>query len=106
MLRIRLQPIGKKKQRSFRIVVQDQQESRNGPAIEKLGIYDPKVNPPVKSLNIERVEYWVKNGAQFSDTVRALVERYKKNKWDDLLKRKKISKHNKSKGKVNKEEKT
>uniref|UniRef100_A0A7C5URY1 Small ribosomal subunit protein bS16 n=1 Tax=candidate division CPR3 bacterium TaxID=2268181 RepID=A0A7C5URY1_UNCC3 len=97
MLAIRLQPQGKKKQRQFRIVVQNKKESRDGPIIENLGVYNPKTHPPVSNLKIERIEWWISKGAQLSETVRSLIQRAKENNWDELLKRHKVSKHKKAK---------
>ena len=74
MVRIRLRRIGAKKKPYYRIVVADQRTSRNGRFIEIIGRYDPTVEPPVIVLDNERAQYWLDNGAQPSDTARALLK--------------------------------
>ncbi len=72
MLMIRLFRVGKKKQPSYKIVVTDK---KNAPArgrfVEEVGTY----NPLTKAINVkkERVDYWIKVGAQTSDTVQNLL---------------------------------
>jgi small subunit ribosomal protein S16 len=75
MVRLRLQRFGAKRQPSYRIVAADQRNARNGAFIEQLGTYDPKVDPPEIRMNVDRVEYWLDNGARPSDTVRSFVKR-------------------------------
>lgn len=68
MLKIRLQRIGRKNDPSFRAVLTDSKNStKSGKFLEILGTYNPKTNE--KSLKVERVEYWMKQGAQCSDTM-------------------------------------
>lgn len=67
MLIIRLKPIGKKKQISFRIVVGERRSKLNGRFIEDLGFYNPHNDK--FSLKEERIKHWISNGAQVSDTV-------------------------------------
>jgi small subunit ribosomal protein S16 len=71
MLSIRLKPIGKKKQISYRIVVVEKRSKLTGKFIEDLGFY----NPHSKDLNFksDRVKYWLGVGAQPSDTVHNLM---------------------------------
>ena len=75
MVRLRLQRFGAKRQPSYRIVAADQRNARNGAFIEQLGTYDPKVDPAEIRMDVERVEYWLDNGARPSDTVRSFVKR-------------------------------
>ena len=75
MVKIRLQREGKKKAPFYHIVVADSKSPRDGKIIEQIGTYDPKkgiVDGVV--LNEEIAIKWVKNGAQFSDTVKALLK--------------------------------
>lgn len=75
---IRLRRIGKnpKKKPFFRLGVYDKRQGRDARSIEELGFYNPVSG--IKKIRLERVEYWVKNGAQLSEAVRSLVKRYKK----------------------------
>jgi len=72
---IRLRRIGKnpKKHPHFRISAYERTRNRDGKAIEELGFYSP-LTGEVK-LNKERVAYWVKNGAQVSQTVKSLIKK-------------------------------
>ena len=76
-VRIRLRRIGKNpaKKPHFRISVFDERRPRDGRFIEELGFYSP-ITGAVK-INKERLEYWVKNGAQLSQTVKSLVKKEK-----------------------------
>lgn len=73
MVKIRLKRIGAHKNPFYRIVVADSRYPRNGRFIEELGYYDPMKNPAELKLDQEKVEKWLKNGAQPTDTVRALI---------------------------------
>jgi small subunit ribosomal protein S16 len=72
---IRLRRIGKnpKKHPHFRIAVYERTRNRDGKAIEALGFYSP-LTGAVK-LNKERLQHWVKNGAQVSQTVKSLIKK-------------------------------
>lgn len=72
---IRLRRIGKnpKKNPHFRIGVYDERTGRDGRTIEELGFYSPVTG--VAKIKKERVDYWVKNGAQMSPTVKSLVKK-------------------------------
>ena len=72
-VKIRLQRHGRKKSAFFHIVVADGRAPRNGRFIEKLGIYNPNSNPATIDLNFESTLNWVQNGAQPSDTCRAIL---------------------------------
>jgi small subunit ribosomal protein S16 len=78
-VRIRLQKAGKSanKRYNFRIVAIGRARPREGRFLDLLGYYDPSKKPAVVSLNRERLEQWVKKGAQMSDTVRSLISQSK-----------------------------
>lgn len=75
MVKIRLQRVGKKKAPFYHIVVADSKSPRDGKIIEKIGTYDPMTNPSTIVLDNEKVATWIKNGAQPTDTVKALIEK-------------------------------
>ena len=77
MVKIRLQRQGAKKAPFYHIVVADSRSPRDGRIIEKIGSYDPMTDPATIKLDKEKVEYWVKNGAKPTDTVKALIEKAK-----------------------------
>ena len=71
--RIRLQRHGKKGKPVYHIVIADQRSPRDGRYIEKIGLYNPNVNPAVIDLNFDKSVEWVMKGAQPSDTVKAIL---------------------------------
>ena len=73
MLMIRLARFGAKKKPFYRVVVIDKERARNGRNLEVVGHYNPLTTPPQVVLQHERISYWTKSGAQFSDTVKKLV---------------------------------
>ncbi len=72
-VKIRLQRHGKKGKPFFHIVVADARASRDGKFIEKLGTYNPVTNPAVIELNVDSAVKWLNNGAQPTDTARAIL---------------------------------
>ena len=72
MLRIRLRRVGKKKQPSYRIVVADSRSPRDGAFVERIGHYDPLIDPPAVTLDKERARLWLSRGAQPSDAVQRI----------------------------------
>lgn len=72
MLRIRLRRVGKKKQPSYRIVVADSRSPRDGAFVERIGHYDPLVDPPAISLDKDRAIQWLQKGAQPSEAVQRI----------------------------------
>lgn len=82
-VKIRLKRIGKKKRPYYRVVVADSRSPRDGRFIEEIGVYDPLKNPVVFQVDREKVEKWLKNGAQPTDTVRALLKNYPQDAEDD-----------------------
>ena len=68
MLKIRLQRVGRKNIATFRVVLTDSKNStKSGKFLEVLGSFDP-VND-IKTVNGDRIKYWVSKGAQLSDTL-------------------------------------
>ena len=74
MLMIRLARFGAKKKPSYRVVVIDKVRARDSRSVEVVGFYNPVSQPPVVKLDQERIQYWLKNGAQPSDTVSRLLK--------------------------------
>ena len=77
MVKIRLQRQGAKKAPFYHIVVADSRSPRDGRIIEQIGTFDPMTDPATIKLDKEKVEYWIKNGAKPTDTVKALIEKAK-----------------------------
>ena len=71
--RIRLQRHGRKGKPIYHVVIADQRSPRNGKFIEKLGLYNPNVNPAIIDIDFDRSVEWLMKGAQPSDTVRAIL---------------------------------
>ena len=71
--RIRLQRHGKKGKPVYHIVIADQRAPRDGRYIEKLGLYNPNINPAIIDIDFDKTVEWVMKGAQPSDTVRAIL---------------------------------
>ena len=77
MVKIRLRRVGAKKAPFYHIVVADSRAARDGKIIEQVGTYDPMTEPSTIVLDNEKVEKWIKNGAQPTDTVKALIKKAK-----------------------------
>ncbi len=75
MVKIRLRRMGAKKKPYYRVVVADSLAPRDGRCIEEIGSYDPLADPAIIKIDVERAQYWVKNGAQPTDTVKALLKK-------------------------------
>jgi len=73
---IRLARFGARKQPYYRIVAIEKDRARNGRSIEVVGTYNTRTNPASVDLKHERIAYWRGKGAQFSDTVAKLVEKF------------------------------
>ena len=71
--RIRLQRHGKKGKPIYHIVIADQRSPRDGRYIEKLGLYNPNVNPAIIDLDFDKAVEWLMKGAQPSDTAKAIL---------------------------------
>ena len=65
---------GAKKRPSYRIVVKEKQSKRDGAFLENLGTYNPTREPAEINLKSDRVQYWISQGAQPTDTVRRLIK--------------------------------
>ena len=76
MVVIRLRRAGSKKRPFFRVVVTDSRAARDSSFVEILGHYNPRSKPAIVDVNRERMDYWLKKGAQPSDTVRTLLARH------------------------------
>ncbi len=74
MLMIRLARFGAKKKPTYRVVVIEKERARDSKALEVVGHYNPVADPSVVSLDHDRIEHWVKSGAQLSVTVKRLVK--------------------------------
>ena len=72
-VRIRLKRTGTRNASCFRVEVMDQRSSRDGRSIETIGFYDPRNKE--ERIDLERVDYWVGNGAQPSETVEQIIRR-------------------------------
>ncbi|MCL2617969.1 MAG: 30S ribosomal protein S16 [Defluviitaleaceae bacterium] len=73
MVKIRLKRMGAKKKPFYRIVVADARTPRDGKAIAQLGYYDPTQEPSLVKVDVDEAKIWIKNGAQPTDKVRALL---------------------------------
>ena len=74
-VKIRLRRMGAKKAPFYRVVVADSRSPRNGRFIEEIGYYDPTKDPAVVSFDGEKAKAWIGNGAQPTDTVKALLKK-------------------------------
>ena len=72
-VKIRLQRHGKKQKPFYWIVAADARSKRDGKYLEKLGIYNPNTNPATVDLNLDKAVQWLHNGAQPTDTARAIL---------------------------------
>ena len=75
MVKIRLKRVGAKKAPKYRVVVADERMPRDGRFIEEIGYYNPMTNPAEVKIDAEKAQQWIKNGAQPTDTVRALLKK-------------------------------
>ena len=78
MVVIRLRREGTKNTPYYKVVVADQRSPRDGKFIEIIGNYDPRKTGLNSNIALDRVEYWVKNGAQPSETVKSLVKQIRR----------------------------
>ena len=74
-VKIRLRRMGQKKAPFYRIVVADSRYPRDGRFIEELGYYDPTKEPSVVKIDGDKAKEWMANGAQPTDTVKALLKK-------------------------------
>jgi small subunit ribosomal protein S16 len=71
---IRLARFGAKKKPSYRVVVIDKERARDSRSVEVVGLYNPLTHPATVRLDHDRIQYWLKQGAQPSDTVSRLMK--------------------------------
>ncbi len=74
-VKIRLRRMGAKKAPFYRIVVADSRYPRDGRFIEEIGTYNPTANPTEVKVDAEKAKQWIANGAQPTDTVKALLKK-------------------------------
>lgn len=74
-VKIRLRRSGAKKKPFYRVVVADSRYPRDGRFIEEIGTYNPLTEPAQVNIDAEKALKWIKNGAQPTDTVRALLKK-------------------------------
>ena len=75
MVKIRLKRMGAHKKPFYRVVVADSRTPRNGRFIEEIGTYNPLKDPAEINIDNEAAQKWLANGAQPTDTVRALLKK-------------------------------
>ncbi|MDR2515115.1 MAG: 30S ribosomal protein S16 [Christensenellaceae bacterium] len=75
MVKIRLKRMGMKGKPFYRIVVADSRTPRDGRFIEEIGYYNPVIEPNELKVDVERAQYWIKTGAQPTQTVRTLLRK-------------------------------
>ena len=73
-VKLRLMRMGKKKQPTYRVVAADSRAPRNGRFIEILGAYDPRQEPSVVNIDVEKADSWIAKGAQPTERVAKLLE--------------------------------
>ena len=74
-VKIRLRRMGAKKSPFYRIVVADSRYPRDGRFIEEIGYYNPLIDPPEIKIDTEKAQQWIVNGAQPTDTVKAILKK-------------------------------
>ncbi|MDO4199381.1 MAG: 30S ribosomal protein S16 [Clostridia bacterium] len=76
-VKIRLRRMGAKKSPFYRVVVADSRSPRDGKCIEEIGYFNPMVEPAEIKLDMEKVEKWLKNGAQPTERVKSIINSQK-----------------------------
>ena len=74
-VKIRLRRMGAKKSPYYRIVVADSSYPRDGRFIEEIGVYNPLKEPAEVKVDAEKAKQWISNGAQPTDTVKAILKK-------------------------------
>ena len=74
-VKIRRRRLGAKSAPTYRIVVADSRFPRDGRFIEEIGTYNPCTEPSTVTIDAEKAKSWIKNGAQPTDTVKALLKK-------------------------------
>ena len=75
MVKIRLRRMGAKKAPYYRIIVADARYPRDGRSIDEIGTYNPMAEPTVVTIDADKAATWLKNGAQPTDTVKAIFKK-------------------------------
>ena len=73
-VKIRLRRVGAKKAPYYRVVVADSRAPRDGRFIEEIGTFDPMKSPAEIKIDTEKAEQWLKNGAQPTETAKAVLK--------------------------------
>jgi small subunit ribosomal protein S16 len=73
-VKLRLMRMGKNKQPTYRVVAADSRSPRDGRIIEIIGIYDPRQEPSLVRIDMDKARKWVSNGAQPTETVAKLLK--------------------------------
>ncbi|MBQ6816361.1 MAG: 30S ribosomal protein S16 [Clostridia bacterium] len=74
-VKIRLRRMGAKKAPFYRVVVADSRYPRDGRFIEEIGYYDTTKDPAIVNIDAEKAKKWIANGAQPTDTVKAILKK-------------------------------
>ena len=74
-VKIRLRRMGAKKAPFYRVVVADSRSPRDGRFIEEIGYYNPLSEPVEVKIDADKAKTWIKNGAQPTETVKALLKK-------------------------------
>ncbi len=75
MVKIRLRRMGAKRHPIYRVVVADSKYPRDGRFIEEIGFFDPNTDPAEVKIDADKAKQWIANGAQPTDTVKALLKK-------------------------------
>ncbi len=75
MIKLRLIRFGARKKPSYRIVAIDSRRARQSRTLDTLGYYNPRTEPLEFKIDLNKVDYWLKKGAQPSETVNSLIDR-------------------------------
>lgn len=74
MLKLKLSRTGKKGFANYKLIVAEAKSKRDGRYLEQLGTYNPNLNPSGLSVNRQRIDYWLSQGAQPTVTIRRLLK--------------------------------
>ena len=74
-VKMRLRRMGAKKAPFYRVIVADSRSPRDGRFIEEIGYYNPLTSPAEIKIDAEKAQKWIKNGAQPTETVKALLKK-------------------------------
>ena len=74
-VKIRLRRMGAKRAPFYRVVVADSRYPRDGRFIDEFGTYDPTKDPAIVNIDSEKAKKWISNGAQPTDTLKALLKK-------------------------------